>query len=141
MTKTKDNDFEIVRGSGNVFADLGLPNPELEQLRASLAAEIGKTLTSEGWGVREAARRTGIAASEFSRIRNASLSRFTIDRLMTILGRLNRDVQVSVSVAPRKRVQRFRKAPLTRYNVRSNLAIGQRRFLIIALDHGDEISN
>ena len=58
MTKTKDNDFEIVRGSGNVFADLGLPNPELEQLRASLAAEIGKTLTSEGWGVREAARRT-----------------------------------------------------------------------------------
>lgn len=97
----KDDDIELVRGSGNVFADLGLPNPELEQLRASLAAEIGKSLTAEGWGVREAARRTGIAASEFSRIRNASLGRFTVDRLMLILGRLNRDVQVSVTVAPR----------------------------------------
>ena len=52
----KDDDMELVRGSGNVFADLGLPNPELEQLRASLAAEIGKSLTAEGWGVREAAR-------------------------------------------------------------------------------------
>ena len=92
---------DLVRGSGNVFADLGLPNPDLEQLRASLAAEIGKSLTAEGWGVREAARQTGIAASEFSRIRNASLGRFTVDRLMTILGRLNRDVKVSVSVGPR----------------------------------------
>ena len=99
----KDDDLELVRGSGNVFADLGLPNPELEQLRASLAAEIGKSLTAEGWGVREAARRTGIAASEFSRIRNASLGRFTVDRLMLILGRLNRDVQVSVTVVPRVR--------------------------------------
>ncbi len=100
---TSDNDMELVRGSGNVFADLGLPNPGLEQLRASLAAEIGKSLTAEGWGVREAARRTGIAASEFSRIRNASLGRFTVDRLMVILGRLNRDVQVSVTVASRDR--------------------------------------
>ena len=98
---TSDDDMELVRGSGNVFADLGLPNPELEQLRASLAAEIGKSLTAEGWGVREAARRTGIAASEFSRIRNASLGRFTVDRLMLILGRLNCEVQVSVTVAPR----------------------------------------
>ena len=99
-----ENDMELVRGSGNVFADLGLPNPGLEQLRASLAAEIGKSLTAEGWGVREASRRTGIAASEFSHIRNASLGRFTVDRLMMILGRLNRDVQVSVTVAPTRAV-------------------------------------
>jgi predicted XRE-type DNA-binding protein len=100
---TDDQDMDLVHGSGNVFADLGLPNPGLEQLRASLAAEIGKSLKAEGWGVREAARRTGIAASEFSRIRNASLGRFTVDRLMVILGRLNRDVQVSVTVASRAR--------------------------------------
>jgi predicted XRE-type DNA-binding protein len=101
MTENMANDLELVRGSGNVFLDVGLPNPELEQLRAILAAEIGKALTADGWGVREAARRTGVAASEFSRIRNASLSRFTIDRLMMILRRLNRDVQVSVLVTSR----------------------------------------
>ncbi len=44
---------------------------------------------------------TGIAAADFSRIRQAKLKGFTIDRLMTILDRLNRDVQVSVSVLPR----------------------------------------
>jgi predicted XRE-type DNA-binding protein len=101
MAKKKQDDLELVRGSGNIFLDMGLPNPELEQLRATLAAQIGKTLTAEGWGVREAARRTGIPASEFSRIRQARLSRFTIDRLMTMLDRLNRDVHVSVSVAQR----------------------------------------
>lgn len=101
MTEKREDDLELVRGSGNVFVDLDLPNPELEQLRAILAAEIGKSLTAEGWGVREAARRTGVAASEFSRIRNASLARFTVDRLMMILGRLNRNVQVTVSVGPR----------------------------------------
>lgn len=94
-----DEDFELVRGSGNVFADLGLPDPELSQLRAILAAAIGKTLTEEGLTVREAHRRTGIAAADFSRIRQAKLRGFTVDRLMTILGRLGREVHVDVSVA------------------------------------------
>jgi predicted XRE-type DNA-binding protein len=100
MTKATD-DFEIIRGSGNVFADLGLPDPELEQFRAILAAEIGKTLTTEKLTVRAAEKVTGVAAADFSRIRQAKLKGFTIDRLMTILDRLNRDVQVSVSILPR----------------------------------------
>ena len=103
MTKSMNDHLELVRGSGNVFSDLGFSNPELEHLRAILAAEIGKALTAEGWGVREAARRTGVAASEFSRIRNANLARFTIDCLMMILRRFNRNVHVSVSVTPRER--------------------------------------
>jgi predicted XRE-type DNA-binding protein len=91
-------DFELIRGSGNVFADLGVANPEMEQFRTLLAAEIIKALDSERISVREAHRRTGIAAADFSRIRQAKLDRFTIDRLMTILDRLGRDVQVQVSV-------------------------------------------
>jgi hypothetical protein len=43
MTKEQD-DFELERGTGNVFADTGLPDAEREQLRAVLAAEIGKSL-------------------------------------------------------------------------------------------------
>ena len=101
MTDQED-DFELVRGSGNVFADLGLPNVELEQLRAILAAEIGKTLAADKLTVRAAEKITGIAAADFSRIRQAKLKGFTIDRLMTILDRLNRDVQVEVSVSVRQ---------------------------------------
>jgi predicted XRE-type DNA-binding protein len=97
----EDDDFELVRGSGNVFIDLGLPDPEREQLRAILAAEIGKTLTAEKLTVRAAEKITGIAAADFSRIRGAKLSGFTIDRLMTILDRLDREVDVSVTFRAR----------------------------------------
>ena len=97
MTESND-DSELVRGSGNVFADLGLPNAKLEQLRAILAAEIGNTLVAKNWGVREAERQTGVPAADFSRIRNANLSRFTVDRLMIILENLGRDVEVGVRV-------------------------------------------
>jgi predicted XRE-type DNA-binding protein len=52
--------------------------------------------------VRDAERMTGFAAADFSRIRRAKLKGFTVDRLMTILDKLNREVRVSVSVMPRK---------------------------------------
>ncbi|MDP3551764.1 MAG: hypothetical protein Q8R81_15390 [Novosphingobium sp.] len=43
----QDNDFELVRGSGNVFVDLGLPDAEVEQLRAILAAQHAKISAAE----------------------------------------------------------------------------------------------
>jgi predicted XRE-type DNA-binding protein len=99
----RDDDFELVRGSGNVFADFGTPDASLRQLRAILAAEIIKTLDAERLTVRDAEARTGIAAADFSRIRQVKLDRFTIDRLLRILDRLNQDVRVKISVAPRPR--------------------------------------
>jgi len=62
---------ELVRGSGNVFRDLGKDNPDLRQLKALLAAEIIKALDRERLSVRQAEARTKIAAADFSRIRNA----------------------------------------------------------------------
>jgi predicted XRE-type DNA-binding protein len=99
---TDDDDFELIRGTGNVYADLGMKEPEQRQLRAILAGEISKTLATDNLTVRAAEKITGVAAADFSHIRQAKLKGFTIDRLMTILDRLNRDVQVSVSVLPRK---------------------------------------
>jgi predicted XRE-type DNA-binding protein len=46
---------------------------------------------------------TGVAASEFSRIRNVKLDRFTIDRMITILGKLGQEVHLSVHVQPRRK--------------------------------------
>jgi predicted XRE-type DNA-binding protein len=51
--------------------------------------------------VRSAGELTGIAAADFSRVRQAKLDRFTIDRLMTVLGRLDQKVDVAVNVRPR----------------------------------------
>ncbi len=98
------DDIELVHGSGNVFRDLGLPHHDLEQLRSLLAAEIIGVLDDRGLSTRKAAVLTGIAAADFSRIRNVRLDRFTVDRLMTILDRLDQHVEVAVSVRPRSAV-------------------------------------
>ena len=101
MTDNAD-DFEVVRGSGNVFRDFGHPDADREQLRTILAARIIGVLDDRGLTVRDAQAATGIAAADFSRIRRANLGRFTIDRLMTILSRLGQEVEVSVNVHPRR---------------------------------------
>ena len=96
-----DDDFDLVRGSGNVFRDFGHPDAEILQLKAILAAQIIGVLDDQKLTVRAAEELTGVAASEFSRIRNVKLERFTIDRMIAILGKLGQEVEVSVKVRPR----------------------------------------
>lgn len=96
----KPKKIEVVRGSGNVFRDLGHKNADVEQLKAILAAKIIKMLDGESLSVRAAQARTEIAAADFSRIRNVDLSRFTVDRLVTIINRLGARVDVKVLVRP-----------------------------------------
>ena len=102
MTSKK---LDVVKGSGNVFRDLGSELPDIDQFKAILAAEIIKTLDKEGLSVRGAHGRTGVAAADFSRIRNADLRRFTVDRLMLIINRLGSRVEVKIKVRPAERVE------------------------------------
>ncbi len=92
------SEIELVRGSGNVFRDLGRENADVLQLKAILATEIIKSLDREGLSVREAHARSGFAAADFSRIRNADLERFTVDRLMAILNGLGAQIEVRIRV-------------------------------------------
>jgi predicted XRE-type DNA-binding protein len=96
-----NKDFELVHGSGNVFRDFARPNADLRQARAILAAKIIRVLDERKLSVRAAEKLTGVGAAEFSRIRNAKLQRFTLDRMITILGKLDQDVEVIVKVRPR----------------------------------------
>jgi predicted XRE-type DNA-binding protein len=98
------DETDIIRGSGNVFRDLGLPDAGREQLRALLAAKIIGVLDERKLTVRAAQKITGVAAADFSRIRKANLGRFTIDRLMSILSSLGQEIEVSVDVRPRRAV-------------------------------------
>ena len=94
----KDEAMELVRGSGNVFRDFGHPNADVEQMKAIFAAEIIKMLDRKKLTVRGAHARTGTAAADFSRIRNANLGRFTLDRLVSIINRLGARVEVKIKV-------------------------------------------
>ncbi len=95
----KAEELELVRGSGNVFRDLGRENADALQFKALLAAEIIKILDKDQLTVRAAHALTGIAAADFSRIRNADLGRFTVDRLMSVLNRLGSKVEVKIRVS------------------------------------------
>ncbi|MDD9996637.1 MAG: helix-turn-helix transcriptional regulator [Rhodospirillaceae bacterium] len=96
-----ESDFELVEGSGNVFRDFGDPDADLKQAKAILAARIIAVLDERGLPVRKAAVLTGFAAADFSRIRNADLGRFTLDRLMKILAALDGSLRITLQVEAR----------------------------------------
>ena len=101
----KSKKLDVAKGGGNVFRDLNHKHPDIAQFKAILAAEIIKTLDREKLSVRAAQGRTGIAAADFSRIRNADLRRFTVDRLVLIINRLGSRVEVRIKVRPAERVE------------------------------------
>lgn len=92
-----DDDIEIVKGSGNIYADLGDPDADTKLIKTQLAAEIIATLDRRKLTVREGEKLIGVTAADLSRIRNADLRRFTIDRLVRVLNALDRRVTVKVS--------------------------------------------
>jgi predicted XRE-type DNA-binding protein len=91
-----------VRGSGNLFRDFGYPDADVRQAKALMGAQIMRILEQEGLSTRDAEARSGVSHSEFSRIRQAKFARFTIDRLIGILGRLGQEVELTVSVQKRR---------------------------------------
>jgi predicted XRE-type DNA-binding protein len=95
------DDLELVRGSGNGFRDMGYANADILQAKAILGAKIIGVLDDEGISVRRAQELTGFAAADFSRVRQAKLQRFTLERLISMLVKLNHDVEISIDVKPR----------------------------------------
>ena len=103
-----DEPLDLIRGSGNVFKDLGCTSPEALQLKAVLATAVVTVMDRDQLTAREAQRLTGIDAADFSRIRNADFRRLSIERLMAINARLGSGIEVNVRVRPvlKRRVRR-----------------------------------
>jgi predicted XRE-type DNA-binding protein len=96
-----NDDFELVRGSGNVFRDFGYPDADIRQAKCIMAAEIMKTLDARQWSTRKAEQETGVNHADFVRIRRANIDRYSLERLMTILSTLGQEVELSINVRPR----------------------------------------
>ncbi len=93
-----NNNLELVRGSGNTWRDFGYADADIRQAKSILAARIIGILDHQQLSTREAARQTGFAAADFSRIRNADYGRFTLDRLIRILHSLDQELEVGVTI-------------------------------------------
>lgn len=92
---------DVFVGSGNVFADLGLPNPEERQLKAYLIMEIEHAINSDGLTKKQAAQKIGVSPPDLSELLEGALSDFSISQLVSYLNCLGRDVTLSASVRER----------------------------------------
>jgi predicted XRE-type DNA-binding protein len=84
------------RGSRNVFADLGLPNPEQELLKAQLTLQIYKIIKARGLTQAQAGEVLGIKQPHVSALMRNRAGNFSIGRLIEFLTALGHDVQITV---------------------------------------------
>jgi predicted XRE-type DNA-binding protein len=97
LSRGEEARFE--RGSGNVFRDLGLPNPEERLLKAGLAMRIANRIEALKLNQAAAATRLGVDQPKVSALLRGRLSGFSVERLFRFLASLGCDVVVSVGVA------------------------------------------
>ena len=83
-------------GSGNVFADLGLPNPEQELLKARLTLQIYKIVKARGLTQAQAGEILGIKQPHVSALMRNRAGNFSVGRLIEFLNRLGQDVEITV---------------------------------------------
>jgi predicted XRE-type DNA-binding protein len=93
----------VTRGSGNVFADLGLPNPEERLAKAELAHAISRVIKERGLTQREAAKLMDVDQPKVSHILRGRLADFSTERLMGFLTGLGRDIEIVVRMPPKSR--------------------------------------
>lgn len=93
-----EDDLELVRGSGNLWQDSGFADAEIHQAKADLAAAIIGAMDKKKLSAAKAGERTAFTAADFSRVRNADLGRFTIDRLIRMLMALDPKQGVTVAI-------------------------------------------
>jgi predicted XRE-type DNA-binding protein len=95
--------IQLEEGSGNVFADVGLPNAEERLAKADLAIRISETIRARRLTQTRAAQILKIDQPKVSRLLRGQLSGFSTERLMHFLTLLGRDIEITVRPAPRSR--------------------------------------
>lgn len=92
-----ETDIEFEESSGNIFADLGLENAEELQVRGHLGIQVFRILKNRGYSQKEASAILGIKQPEVSAIMCAKFHRFSQERLIGFLNKLDRKVIIHVS--------------------------------------------
>lgn len=95
--------IEVEEGSGNVFADIGLTNPEERLAKADLAIRVSEAIRTRRLTQTRAARMLGIDQPKISRLLRGQLSGFSTERLIYFLTLLGRDVEIIVKPARSRR--------------------------------------
>jgi predicted XRE-type DNA-binding protein len=100
----------VTRGSGNIFADLGLPDADEHMLKARVVMFIDKRIAQLGLTQQAAADRMGISQSDVSKMLRGRFENFSLERLLRLVRLLGSDVEIKVTT--RRRRRRWRASPL-----------------------------
>jgi predicted XRE-type DNA-binding protein len=103
MIVKNEETTESLRSTGNVFADLGLPDPDKYLAKADLARQINTILEKRALKQVEAAKLLGIDQPKVSALSCGRLDDFSIERLIGFLNKLDRDVEIVVKKKPTRR--------------------------------------
>ena len=98
----KTTNRAVIRGSGNIFADLGLPDAEDRLLKARIALYLSKRIKQLDLTQQQAAERMGIRQPDVSNILRGKLEPFSMDRLLACVRALGSDVEITLK-KPRAR--------------------------------------
>jgi predicted XRE-type DNA-binding protein len=88
--------IKVETGSGNIFADLGLPDAETHFLKAQIVAKIYRLTKERKLTQAAAGKRMGITQPEVSRMFRGNFREYSVDRLMEFLTAFDRDVEIRV---------------------------------------------
>jgi len=102
-TPSPERSREIIRSSGNIFADLGFADAGERQTKVRLAMTINDVLHRRGLSQGKAAALLGINQPKVSALSKYRLDGFSVERLMRFLTSLNQDVEIIVRNRPRAR--------------------------------------
>lgn len=94
--------MQIRESSGNIFADLGFPNAEREQLKAQLTLRIYRLIKQRNLTQTQAGKILGIKQPHVSALMRGQSGAFSVERLMDFLTALGQDVEITVRAAHRK---------------------------------------
>ena len=96
MAKRLVEGIEVETGSGNVFADLGLPDAEKLKIKSGLVIEIARAVRQLGLTQEEAGRRMGIPQPKVSALLRGNFANLSEHKLMDCLCRLGYDIEITV---------------------------------------------
>jgi predicted XRE-type DNA-binding protein len=99
MAKQAAKTVEIELSSGNVFADLGLPNAEQLKIKSGLVIEIARAVRRLGLTQAEAARQMGISQPKVSGLMRGDFANLSESKLMECLNRLGYDIEIKLTPA------------------------------------------
>jgi predicted XRE-type DNA-binding protein len=103
MVKKRKAEIPVTASSGNVFADMGLPEAEEELTKAQLATHIRQAIKRRRLTQAAAAALMGVDQPKVSALLNGRLANFSSERLMRLLTAIGQDVEITVRAKPRNR--------------------------------------